>query len=55
VKNIEKFIRLKNKYDDENKPSVYIFFAMEGFTKDAEKKLGDNGIFFGDTVKYPVI
>jgi hypothetical protein len=55
IKNINKTIRLKNKYNEESKPAIFIFFSVDGFTKDAENTLTENGIFYGDKVKYPVV
>ncbi len=54
IKNIEKYIRLKNRYEKENIKTIVIIFAMEGFTKEAEKALNQNSIFYGDKIKYPV-
>ena len=55
IPNIQKFIKLKTKLNEENRNTVFIFFAMEGFTKGAEEALTANGIFYGDKVKFPII
>ena len=52
IKNVEKHIKLKKKLEEENRNVIFIFFAMEGFSKDAEKSLMETGIFYGDKIKY---
>jgi hypothetical protein len=53
--NVGKFIRLKQKYDQENRKAIFLFFSVEGFTPEAEKTMVEHGIFYGDKVKYPVV
>lgn len=55
VKNIEKFLRLKSKFDNDNRNFLFIFFSVEGFTSEAQKRSEENGIYYGDIIKYPVI
>ena len=50
-----KFIKLKKKFDEENRKAIFIHFSMNGYTNDAENELFENGIFFGDEIKFPVI
>ena len=50
-----KFIKLKKKFDEENRKAIFIHFSMNGYTKDAETDLVENGIFYGDERKFPVI
>ncbi len=54
IKNVAKYIKLKKKLEEENRNVIFIFFATEGFSKDAEKALNETGIFYGDKVKYPI-
>ena len=53
--NVGKFIRLKQKYDQENREAIFLFFSIKGFTPEAGKMLNEHGIFYGDEVKYPVV
>ncbi len=55
IKNVQKYIKLKKKLEEESRNIIFIFFAMEGFSKDAEKALDETGIFYGDKIKYPII
>ena len=55
IKNVTKYIKFKKKLIEEKRSVIFIFFAMEGFTKDAEQALEKNGIFYGDKIKYPVM
>jgi hypothetical protein len=53
--NVGKFVRLKQKFDQENRKAIFLFFSVEGFTPEAEKTLAEHGVFYGDKVKYPVV
>ena len=52
IKNVQKYIKLKKKLEEDNRNVIFIFFAMEGFSKDAETALDETGIYYGDKTKY---
>ena len=54
-KDTANLIKLKNQYDGENRKTVFIHFSMNGYYRETEAELAENGVFYTDEAKFSVV